>query len=356
MDLMQWLTTDLNGEFLLTLLVSMVPVVELRGGIPFGVAAGLPVWAAYLAAVIGNLLPVPFIVVYIRRIFMFAAGKRRIFRRVSVRLKHIPASVGQIFCFRTAARHKFRNVRQRIQTILRPFLRRFRSRRRTAGAGIRFRENRIRTVIQTGVAGIPGIQRLVKTRIQFHSLLRKDSRTGKSAGVPFFRRTRFCGRRSAVCVPGRIFFVLNGDIQFGAGKRPVRRCRFRRFLKQFRQKAFQQKTGQQGKQDKNYAKNQSPQKHNGKGGPAQQAGEEGKPKTKRARGYVNFRHRHSHLPPYRLCEKKPIVKLFSLFCAGRPVYSHAQIYADMHPVRIRFPGMFRKTKTPVSGRKRVFGF
>ena len=71
MDLMQWLTTDLNGEFLLTLLVSMIPVVELRGGIPFGVAAGLPVWAAYLAAVIGNLIPVPFIVVYIRRIFMF---------------------------------------------------------------------------------------------------------------------------------------------------------------------------------------------------------------------------------------------------------------------------------------------
>ena len=71
MDLMQWLTTDLNGEFVLTLLVSMVPVIELRGGIPFGVAAGLPVWAAYLAAVIGNLIPVPFIVVYIRRIFMF---------------------------------------------------------------------------------------------------------------------------------------------------------------------------------------------------------------------------------------------------------------------------------------------
>ena len=71
MDLMQWLTTDLNGEFILTLLVSMIPVVELRGGIPFGVAAGLPVWAAYLAAVIGNLLPVPFIVVYIRRIFIF---------------------------------------------------------------------------------------------------------------------------------------------------------------------------------------------------------------------------------------------------------------------------------------------
>lgn len=71
MDLMHWLTTDLNGEFILTLLVSMIPVVELRGGIPFGVAAGLPVWAAYLAAVVGNLLPVPFIVVYIRRVFLF---------------------------------------------------------------------------------------------------------------------------------------------------------------------------------------------------------------------------------------------------------------------------------------------
>ena len=45
----------------------MTPVVELRGGIPFGVARGLPVWAAFTAAIIGNMLPVPFIVVYIRR-------------------------------------------------------------------------------------------------------------------------------------------------------------------------------------------------------------------------------------------------------------------------------------------------
>ncbi len=71
MNLMQWLTDTQAGEFLLTLLVSMVPVIELRGGIPFGVAAGLPVWLALLAAVIGNLLPVPFIIVYIRRIFQW---------------------------------------------------------------------------------------------------------------------------------------------------------------------------------------------------------------------------------------------------------------------------------------------
>ena len=71
MELMQWLTDTMAGEFTLTILVSMIPVVELRGGIPFGVAAGLPVWAAFLAAVIGNLIPVPFIIVYIRRIFQW---------------------------------------------------------------------------------------------------------------------------------------------------------------------------------------------------------------------------------------------------------------------------------------------
>ena len=67
----QWLSGSLTGEFCFTVLVSMLPVVELRGGIPFGVAAGLPVWAAFIAAVIGNLIPVPFIIVYIRRIFQW---------------------------------------------------------------------------------------------------------------------------------------------------------------------------------------------------------------------------------------------------------------------------------------------
>ncbi len=68
---LQWLTQTMAGEFLLTVLVSMIPVVELRGGIPFGVTAGLPVWAAFIAAVIGNLIPAPFIIVYIRRIFQW---------------------------------------------------------------------------------------------------------------------------------------------------------------------------------------------------------------------------------------------------------------------------------------------
>ena len=75
-DLMGWLTDTMTGEFTLTALVYMIPVVELRGGIPFGVTAGLPVWAAFIAAVIGNLIPVPFIIAYIRRIFQWM--RRRI--------------------------------------------------------------------------------------------------------------------------------------------------------------------------------------------------------------------------------------------------------------------------------------
>lgn len=71
-DILAWLTGDQWGEFLFTMLVSMIPVVELRGGIPFGVATlGLSYPTAFLAAILGNFLPVPFIIVYIRRIFQF---------------------------------------------------------------------------------------------------------------------------------------------------------------------------------------------------------------------------------------------------------------------------------------------
>ena len=69
MDIMQWLTATGVGELVFTVLVSMVPIIELRGGIPFGVALGLNPWVAFLACIIGNMIPVPFIIVYIRRIF-----------------------------------------------------------------------------------------------------------------------------------------------------------------------------------------------------------------------------------------------------------------------------------------------
>lgn len=69
MELFQWLTDTTLGKCMFTMLVSMIPIIELRGGLPFGVALGLPYHLAFPAAVIGNIIPAPFIIVYIRRIF-----------------------------------------------------------------------------------------------------------------------------------------------------------------------------------------------------------------------------------------------------------------------------------------------
>ena len=69
MELYEFLTATTAGKCLFTMLVSMLPIIELRGGLPFGVALGLPYYLAFPAAVIGNLIPAPFIIVYIRRIF-----------------------------------------------------------------------------------------------------------------------------------------------------------------------------------------------------------------------------------------------------------------------------------------------
>ncbi len=50
-------------------LISMIPVVELRGSIPYAAGFGLPWYVAFLTAVVGNLLPVPFILLFVRKVF-----------------------------------------------------------------------------------------------------------------------------------------------------------------------------------------------------------------------------------------------------------------------------------------------
>lgn len=69
METIQWLMDTTTGKCIFTMLVSMIPIIELRGGLPFGVALGLPYYLAFPAAVVGNLIPTPFIIVYIRKIF-----------------------------------------------------------------------------------------------------------------------------------------------------------------------------------------------------------------------------------------------------------------------------------------------
>ena len=67
------------GSILMTFLISMVPVLELRAAIPAGVIAGLDIKIALLTAVIGNLVPIPFIIVFIRKIFKWDAEQKRAF-------------------------------------------------------------------------------------------------------------------------------------------------------------------------------------------------------------------------------------------------------------------------------------
>ena len=56
-------------------LVSMVPLIELRGAIPYGVMFGLPLWLTFLIAIVGNMLPVPIIFFFARRVLEWGADK-----------------------------------------------------------------------------------------------------------------------------------------------------------------------------------------------------------------------------------------------------------------------------------------
>ncbi len=64
-----WLTGTDAGKMCATFFLSMLPVGELRVGLPYGIALGLEYPLALMAALLGNMLPVPFIIVYIKRIF-----------------------------------------------------------------------------------------------------------------------------------------------------------------------------------------------------------------------------------------------------------------------------------------------
>ena len=57
------------GPQLVTFIISMLPVFELRGAIPVGVYLGLPVWKAAAISLVGNMLPTPFIIAFVRVVF-----------------------------------------------------------------------------------------------------------------------------------------------------------------------------------------------------------------------------------------------------------------------------------------------
>ena len=62
--------------YFMTFFISMVPLVELRGAIPIGVGFGVPWYWAVIIAMIGNMIPVPIIFFFARRVLEWGADKK----------------------------------------------------------------------------------------------------------------------------------------------------------------------------------------------------------------------------------------------------------------------------------------
>ncbi len=71
-------------KYLYVFLISMLPIVELRGAIPVGYAMGLDLIPNYLVSIIGNMLPVPFILLFIPKIIQWLSqSKVKLFVKVA---------------------------------------------------------------------------------------------------------------------------------------------------------------------------------------------------------------------------------------------------------------------------------
>ena len=67
--------------------ISMVPVIELRGAIPVGLRLGMPFWTVFLTALIGNLLPVPILILFTRQVFEWLRKKSPLLERFVSRME-----------------------------------------------------------------------------------------------------------------------------------------------------------------------------------------------------------------------------------------------------------------------------
>lgn len=93
---------ELIGKLLTVFLVSMVPVVELRGAIPVGYGLGIDnIWVLTILAVLGNLVPVPFIILFIKNIFAWIR-------------KHLPKLDGFITKLENRAHSKSEKVQKSV--------------------------------------------------------------------------------------------------------------------------------------------------------------------------------------------------------------------------------------------------
>ena len=65
-------------NYLIAFLLSMVPIIELRGGLPLAMGLGLSFWQAMPICILGNILPMPFIYYFARKVLLWGADKKYI--------------------------------------------------------------------------------------------------------------------------------------------------------------------------------------------------------------------------------------------------------------------------------------
>lgn len=75
------------AKYLCVLGIAALPVLELRGAIPYGVANGLPYFGVLAVSVIGNMLPVPFIILFVRRVFAWMKKKSKFLAGIAEKLE-----------------------------------------------------------------------------------------------------------------------------------------------------------------------------------------------------------------------------------------------------------------------------
>ena len=63
-------------KYMLVFFVSMVPLIELRGAIPIAVGLDLVKWLSFVIAIVGNMLPVPIIYLFARRVLEWGKDKK----------------------------------------------------------------------------------------------------------------------------------------------------------------------------------------------------------------------------------------------------------------------------------------
>lgn len=62
-------------NYIIVFFISMVPLIELRGAIPYAIFLGLPVVPSYIIAILGNMLPVPVIYLFARKVLLWGKDK-----------------------------------------------------------------------------------------------------------------------------------------------------------------------------------------------------------------------------------------------------------------------------------------